>query len=362
MTDPREQFDELLDRWLDDELTPVEQEQWEALLEANPDLAEEARQERDIVGLLQQSAAATKAPPSFSHDVLEGIQGEVDQQEESYRWAGLQRIGLLAAGLILFGSIYYFFGESTFEDPPIAMEIAEVADEIKPEQARQPATASRAESPPLMMAREMDAPMAVEEPSEPHLSAFAMLHDETPMTIAALRGKVVRKEIEVHLLARDRGLLETMSPPDHEIVALAGNDHHVAIRTALPGVQRRVGATLSEPTDAGELAAELATARATWEDDQIDIVLEMANGSLLDDRVTIEEIFKIANLDPSTIDRGQTVAAWEFTTIQDALLAVELMEKDKTDAAQRAASNVMLLPLGNRWVVLVHDNNTDDSQ
>ncbi|MCC5875019.1 MAG: hypothetical protein JJU11_02255 [Candidatus Sumerlaeia bacterium] len=353
MTNPHEKFDDLLDQWLDGELDQEQLAEWEALLAANPDLAEVARQEMGLVDALRTSARETKAPEDLAHQFLETLGAEEMEREGENRWAGMQRMGLLAAGILVFGSIYYFVGEPTLDDTTTREQLAaemrvdtEVGTmDLALAPAEQPAAQPMTRDPERAEPPAADSPMMARAAAPPSPSTTDLEN---------LRLRVTSPGNDLLLLTADSETARVVAAGEHAVLELPKERLYAVVRTSIPDELPTEPRAL--PLE--ELAGELAALRETRGEVDVDIVLEMANGSMLDDDAITGRVFEDAGL-PGPPRRGdRQVTTWEFESIEDALLAVKLLQSDTATAADKAMKQLDLLPLGGMWLLLVHTEGT----
>jgi hypothetical protein len=328
MTDPRERFEELLTDWLDEALSPEDHAEWEGLLADHPDWAEEARQESELVGLLKISASSTKAPADFSHKLLDAIQSENVRQEESHCWEGFQRIGLLAAGLLVFGSIYYFQGDRGSIAPEMgipdsspvpSVALLESEADVTRETGRQiaevvaPTPASR----PLETFSRAATPMPVEE------------REEAPARVMAAMAPPPAIPTDFLFITSDP-VLAALTPVEHR-----GN--HMIARASLPPVLMTFY----------DQALEVEELDATISEEEPVFLLESAGGALLDQRASRLALLGESGLDLPEGLADATVEAWEYSAPGNALAAFQAL------TAQDPTLTVEVLPRGTNWVVLI---------
>lgn len=349
MTTPRDQFDDLLDQWLDGDLDTAQTAQWEALLQENPDLAEIARQEKELVNALRQSSRETKVPEDLGHRLLDTLSREEIEREGENRWAGLQRIGLLAAGILVFGSIYYFVGESTFDEPvptepgADAMEMAEVRAERPPDEP--PARA-------MTDTRTMDREQPGE--AEPGIDMLAMASPPTPPStdLPMLYRRLTVAGDRLVLLTADGDTARAIAATDHPVLELPEERLYAVVAILPPERTARAAPAPDREERVGELAGEMAEIRATQTEPGIDIIMEIANGAMMEDDTTVGQIFTDAGLPEPSQRSNRRVAVWEFESVGDALLAVKLLQSDDSTPAQHTMEHLDLLPMADVWLLL----------
>lgn len=221
MTDPRQRFEELLDLHLDNALSAGERAEFDALLAGHPAWADEVRQEEQLAALLT-GARSVKAPPDLLERAFDRGVVEDAVEDDKARWRGISQIAVLAAGLMIFGSIYYFAGrddagpvivtDSAEEAPALAMTMME---EDAPARAaeRTPEEVGRAEAVPAPAPGEAGQLMMSRAPDQ--AGTFALDFADGPPVVALAFSRF--EEIDEGLAARSLELLALT--PDWETAA-----------------------------------------------------------------------------------------------------------------------------------------------
>lgn len=206
-TDRRARFEELVDLSFERPLEPAESAELEALCAAEPAWRAELAQEQALVGLLRE-VGTRRAPAGLAAAALQQV-GPPAEPAEGFgegRWRGIQQLGALAAGLMLFGALYFFMNPTTGPERgpmggrPAARDVASAPAaapaEAAPPAARQlaapatsaedaaPATATRRER--AQPAREAKAAPALESAAPAPAEDFfgSTLTDATAGTVA----------------------------------------------------------------------------------------------------------------------------------------------------------------------------------